>query len=127
MSHLLLPVQKDPGTCSPWEVTASCLSFPTCTVGLCYLRRVEMRAWLAEDASRVSNLTPRLGPGQGSLLSPFPALPSAVCCHPGRGDFGSQGHQTDGAGGKHPSPHTHLTLPTTPSKSWPPSWGLPIP
>ena len=31
-----------------------------------------MGAWLAEDASRVSNLTPHLGPGQGSLCCPPP-------------------------------------------------------
>lgn len=54
---------------------------------------------LAEDASRVSNLTPCLGLGQGP------------------GDFGSQGHQTDGAGGRHPSLCAQPALPTIPSRS----------
>lgn len=31
-----------------------------------------MGGWLADDASGVSNLTPRLGTGQGSLCSPLP-------------------------------------------------------
>lgn len=52
MSHLLLPIQRDPGTCSPRGVTASCLSFPICTVGLCSLRRVEVGGWVGRGCQQ---------------------------------------------------------------------------
>lgn len=74
------PIQRDPGTCSLREATVPCLSFPICTVKLWSQRRVDECKWLAEGASRVSNLTPRLGPGQG----PFCSLPpSTGSCHLG--------------------------------------------
>lgn len=123
MSHLLLPVQRDPGTSSPQGVTASCLSFPICTVGLCSPRRVEMGAWLAEDASRVSNLTPppRLGLGQGSLCSPppQPLLPQGAATQggfrlprsPDRWDWRQTRQPSCPA-----SPANH----TTPTRPWPP-------
>lgn len=118
MSHLLLPIQRDPGTCSLQGVTASCLSFPICTLGLCSPRRAETGAQLAEDASRVSNLTPR--------FSALP-LPSPSFCRvlPPRGVSSPKVTRQMGLGADTPAPcaqppplATALHVLATP-------WGLP--
>lgn len=80
-----------------------------------------MGVWLADDASRVSNLTSHFGPGQGSLRSPLRS-PSFHRALTPRGHFSSQGHRTDRTGSRHPvHPVNHpLQVLATP-------WNSPVP
>ena len=117
------PHPEEPWYLSPQEVTASCLSFPTCTAGLCSLSRVEMGAWLAEDANRVYILIPHLGPEQGSFCSPPPhhLLPQGTAIQGGILPPKVTGQTGLGAGATSLVPSHPLRLSCSSSASVPPS------